>query len=302
MMANSGLSSPLLLGGNGFIGTHLARHLRQKGLSPIVLGRQPECDILCDLNEPESIPASLFRGQVIVHLATSIVPAPLTRENLLAAEAELAAFRRLLLRADANHCARVIFLSSGGCVYGPSDTTSICEDHPTRPINTYGYVKLGCESLLGLFRHHRSLEATILRPSNCYGPQQKVRHGQGVIASFIQAIRTGEPITLFGDGSVERDYICVHDLVEAIDCLITVPTPDQWVFNVSSGRTYSLRWIIDELSRYHSGPVEVLQKPARPFDAPRVGLNPSALMKAIPWQPRVSLSQGLRQQWDSFLP
>jgi len=299
-MIDNGYRSPLLIGGSGFIGTHLARHLRQKCFAPIILGRQLECDLVCDLNEPETIPSSLLRERVIVHLATSIVPAPLTAENLLVVEAELAAFRRFLLHADASQCARVIFLSSGGCVYGPSITTNIREDHPTRPINTYGYLKLACESLLGLFRHQRGLETITLRPSNCYGPQQKMRHGQGVIAGFIQAIRTGGKITLFGDGSVERDYICVHDLVAAIELLITAPMPAQSVFNLSSGRTHSLRWILNELSSYHSGSFEVLQKPARAFDAPRIGLDPSALMEAIPWQPRVLLRQGLREQWDAF--
>lgn len=297
---NSPEASPLILGGSGYIGSHLVRHLRAHGFSPVVAGRGAGCDVPFHLSSPERLPPALLEERVVIHLASAVVPAALSAEGLAAAQAELDAFSRLLLHLEACRCGRLIFLSSGGCVYGPSQETLISENHPTRPINAYGYLKLGCETLMGLFRHQRAMDVVSLRPSNCYGPHQRVRYGQGVIASFISDIRSGQPITLFGDGSVERDYLSVHDLVRAITALISASALDDWIFNVSSGATHSLRWIIDQLQSFHGAPIAIDLQPARAFDAPRIGLDPSALMAAIPWQPQIALAAGLREQWDAF--
>lgn len=289
--------SPLIIGGTGYIGSHLSHALLQHGYNPIVLGRSKVYDLFFDLSNPEGIPPDLVSERVVVHLATGIVPSLFSVSNLDLVHSELRSFSQLLSHLNTHGCKRFVYISSGGCIYGPSSSTLINEEHPTRPINLYGYLKLGCESILSMFRNDHDMDVVSLRPSNCYGPFQKVRKGQGVIPSFIQSIRNSEPITLFGDGSVERDYIYIEDLVNAIIKVIDIPTLPSWIFNLSTGRTHSLKFILRQLEDLSSMPILINSKPSRSFDAPCIGLNSSSLQKAILWKPKTSFTDGLAEQW-----
>lgn len=292
--------SPIIIGGSGYIGSFLQKLFSSKGLRPIILGRSSSCDFYYDFSQPESIPSALWFDRVVLHLATSVVPSPLNSSSLTSAQIEIESFYKLLFQVSQFGCRRFVFLSSGGCVYGPSSCDLIHESHPTLPINPYGYLKLSCESLLHLFGSQYGLEFLIFRPSNCYGPNQFPRHGQGVIASFMQAVLLNSTITLYGDGSVERDYINVQDLANAILLSLDADFGDSRVFNVSSGCTYSLNFIIDQLQLFHDSPLNIKRLPARTFDAPRIGLDSSSLMSHLSWSPSIDFPIGLRQQWDSY--
>lgn len=287
----------VILGSNGYIGRNLVASVRSLDIEVVCVGRTAPADLLLDFVNIERLPKSLLEGSVVIHLATSLVPGPLCEAELLLVQRELDAFARLLSHLETSSVRKFIFLSSGGCVYGPSSVELIPEHHSTQPVNSYGYLKLACESLIHIYSHQRGLDSVILRPSNCYGPGQPVRHGQGVLASFIEKINLRHPIVLFGDGSVERDYLHVDDLVSAIISVSMCGKQTQKIFNVGAGKTHSLRWIIDTLRIIVPDPISIDYQPSRSFDVARIGLDCTALQSATGWKPCVQLDDGLKQLW-----
>lgn len=291
------ISRVVILGANGYIGRNLSTSLRGLGAEVVCVGRQAPADLILDLADVESLPKSLLEKSTVVHLATSIVPGSLGHGEFMAVQRELDAFARLLEYLDKVNARRIVFLSSGGCVYGPASVELISEDHPTQPVNSYGYLKLACESLIHIYAHQCNLDSVILRPSNCYGPGQPVRHGQGVLASFVERINLGKPIILFGDGSVERDYLHVDDLVSAIIIACKHDRLTQKIFNVGTGQTHSLRWIIDTFKLIAPDRISIDYQPSRSFDVPRIGLDSTAFQVATGWKPCVQLDNGIKQLW-----
>ena len=145
--------SIIVLGANGFIGHALLSSLEVLGKRVVKVGRRPPADLIVDNSIPEALPPKLLEGSTVIHLATSNVPGALAKHELACVHKELDDFARLLAHLDESGCRRFVFLSSGGCVYGSTSVELISEDHPTRPINPYGYLKLGCESLIHLYAH-----------------------------------------------------------------------------------------------------------------------------------------------------
>ena len=112
---------------------------------------------------------------------------------------------------------RIVFVSSGGTIYGPSAQIPISETAPTDPITAYGVGKLAIEKYLALYEHLFGLDYRILRVANPFGPFQIPLKNQGVIAALISRALKNEPIEIWGDGSVVRDYIYVDDVVAALE-------------------------------------------------------------------------------------
>jgi UDP-glucose 4-epimerase len=294
-----------VVGGNGFIGSHLVDGLRQAKWKVIVLDRADERYrprrqdveyVYGELGNRRLLTDILSRTDVVFHLAYTTVPQTSNDDPMLDVRTNILDSISLLEVCVKVNVPRVIFLSSGGTVYGIPRQLPISEDHPTDPICSYGITKLAIEKYLALFYHLHSIDYTVLRPANPYGERQNPLGLQGAIAVFLGRIARGLPIVIWGDGAVVRDYFYVGDLVEA--CLAVVSArSEERVFNIGSGHGVSLNQLIEAITRVVSVDFKILYTPARPFDVPELVLDVSRAEHSLGWFARTSLEEGLERTW-----
>ena len=182
-------------------------------------------------------------------------------------------------------------------MYGPPRSVPIPEDHPTEPISSYGIVKLAIEKYLALFHHLHGLDYAALRVSNPYGPYQNPSGQQGAISVFLNRIRTGQPITIWGDGSVVRDYVYISDLVDALELAATMDTGSK-LLNVGHGEGASLNELLEIMDGVVDATPEIEYLPARSLDVPASILDVSRARFELGWSPGVDLMQGIARTWD----
>lgn len=265
--------------------TYAGRHL--------IRDIEPELEVVeGDVARPDDVLAALEGAATVYHLVHTTVPGSSMADPAYDVESNVVASVRWLSRLGATGVRRVVFVSSGGTVYGVPRAPLIAEDHPTDPISSYGVTKLAVEKYVALYAALAGVEHLILRPSNVYGEGQRLHIGQGVIGVLADRALRGEPLEVWGTGRELRDYLHVGDLVEAVRRLAGYRGPHR-VFNVASGRGRSVLDILGAL-RAHLGRLpEVRHTPARGFDVPVNVLDPARLREATGWEARTGLDEGV---------
>mgnify|MGYP001595638612 FL=1 len=179
---------------------------------------------------------------------------------------------------------KIVFISSGGTVYGNSVQCPISETDATDPVCSYGISKLSIEKYLHLFYHLHGLDYVVLRAANPFGERQNPRSGQGAVATFLWKFLRQEPIEIWGDGNISRDYFYISDLVSAILTAIEEKTPSK-LYNIGSGVPHSLNKLVNFMQRV-TGRTKVVQySPARKLDVATNFLDISRAQKELHWQP-----------------
>lgn len=286
----------LILGGNGFIGSRLCLALRAHGAEvvsfdlrapahPVDGVRYLEGDFFRD----EDLFAAVEQADAAVH-AVSLVNPTNSRETYLAGYTREFAQAAKLCDAVRRAGKRLLFLSSGGTVYGNGHHQRMPEDTVMRPISHYGSLKLCIETMIQTFARDGA-DFWIARVGNAYGPGQDYRKGVGFIDAAIKRALARQPIEIWGDGSVERDYIHVDDICEML-CELLAARADERVFNVGTGVGTSQRQILGFL-RNEIGDLEVAYLPARSVDVRSIILDTSRYEAAFRYRPR-SVEQGVR--------
>lgn len=295
----------LVVGGNGFIGGHLVWRLVEAGHEVKVYDRStarfrpaPE---EAEYVEGELGNYGLLREavegvEVAYHLVSTTLPKTSNDDPVYDVRSNLVDTLQLLEACVDAGVRKVVFASSGGTVYGPPRNIPITEDHPTDPISSYGITKLAVEKYLGLFHHLHGLDYAALRISNPYGPYQNPEGQQGAISVFLSRIRTNRPITIWGDGSVVRDYLYVSDLVDALELSATTETSDK-VMNIGSGVGASLNELIEVMSEVVGEKPTVEYLPARRLDVPVSVLDVGRASRELGWKPETGLPEGLGLTW-----
>ncbi|WP_406876112.1 NAD-dependent epimerase/dehydratase family protein [Sphingomonas sp. 179-A 2A2 NHS] len=292
----------MVLGAGGFIGTNLCLALRQSGSKVTAVGHRPAdwpamlADVAwveADFNDASAMARVVARGDTVVHLLGGSAPAESNANPIRDVEDSLLPSLRLIDICAAAGVGRLIFLSSGGTVYGPSDRQRLSESDSTNPISAYGINKLAVEKYLGLFRHLHGLSAIALRVANPYGPFHR-RVAQGIVGAALYKALAGKPIEIWGDGSVVRDYLHVDDLVAAILLAADYQGSD-WVFNIGSGQGRSIREVVVDVCAQTDTPLaNVVYLPGRLADVPRNVLDCGLAARELGWRPRIAWSDGLR--------
>jgi len=172
------------------------------------------------------------------------------------------------------------------------------KDHPLRPLNAYGIHKVAIEHHLCLAHHLHGLEYAIVRPSVAYGPRQSPFGRQGAVAVFLHRVAHGQPVTIWGEGSIARDYFFVTDLVTALQACAVAPGAAAGVFNIGGPREVTLLELLAAVECTVGRAAEVRYEPARPFDVPRVALDTRRAGEVLGWRPAVDLAVGLARTWD----
>ena len=192
---------------------------------------------------------------------------------------------------------RIVFVSSGGTVYGIPKATPIDEASPTNPTSIYAIHKLAMERYLAHYHDQYGLEYITLRVSNPYGPLQIPRNNQGVVAAHIRNALARRPLQIWGTGAVIRDFIYVSDVVDAL-LLAAVYTGPHHLFNVGSGMGRSIGSIVDDIEHLLGMTVERQYMPARPVDVPINVLDIQRIKQEFGWEPVVPWLHGLRTTID----
>jgi len=184
-------------------------------------------------------------------------------------------------------------------VYGEPVELPVSESHPLNPISSYGVVKVAIEKYLGLYRHLHGLDVVILRPSNPYGPRQAKAGLQGIVGTCLQKILDNQPLDVWGDGGVIRDYIFVRDLTR-LAVLAGAPFAPSGIYNAGSGVGASVNDIVGLAEAASGRSLDVNRLPARPFDVLRIVLSIKAAQDAFSWRPEVDLAKGIEMTWKSL--
>lgn len=308
----------LVTGGCGFIGSHLVALLSSLGQRVVICDRQPLPPWLVGAPGIEwrqgelvdLLTASYLLDEVdtVYHLAWAHIPESATQHPVGDIQANLVPTIRLLQGCVEHRVRRLVFLSTGGAIYGRVRRLPVTESHPPRPISAYGVTKLAAEKYIDLYHHLHGLSYAILRPSVPYGPGQDPLGRQGAVSVFIGNILTGRPITLWGDGdAIVRDFFHVSDLARAA-VLAAGHSKPTGVFNIGGGRPVSLNHLVGLLCELAEPEysVQIHRASPRPFDVPRLVLDITAASENLGWTPEMPLRQGLAATWawykDVWLP
>jgi UDP-glucose 4-epimerase len=187
---------------------------------------------------------------------------------------------------------KLVFLSSGGTVYGDIGKLDLVDEtHAVRPMCSYGVSKLAIEHYLEVYKHLRGLNYVALRLSNPYGERQSPLRALGALTVFLHRTLKHQSVEVWGDGSVTRDFIYVRDVARAV-YLATV-NPISGVFNVGTGTGLSLRDILSHISNIIGIEPSVTWLASRSFDVPRIVLDATKLRKATDWTSVTSIQDGI---------
>lgn len=294
----------LVLGGGGFIGLHLAQALHKLGHNVRVFDRNlVNADILPkqiesvkgDFSDTFALAEALAGVDVVYHLISTTVPSTSNIDMANDIQSNLIATTKLLRTMVDVGVRKIVFLSSGGTVYGNPSSNPIPETHPLQPICSYGIVKVAIEKYLFLFNKLHNIEYNILRVSNPYGAYQQHLGVQGVIPTFLSKALTNTPITVWGDGAAERDYIYISDLIDA--CIRLSENMYNDVFNIGSGTSVSINDVIEVIESITNQKLEVIHQPQRGFDVRSISLDITYAEKRFGWKPKCSLSEGVLESW-----
>jgi UDP-glucose 4-epimerase len=296
----------LVLGGGGFIGSALVDRLLADRYCVRVFERTriiPYRKFLSheniewqtgDFQSKADIEEATESCDVIIHLISTTLPKNSSSDPIYDVESNLVSTLELLTCAVRRGTKKIVFISSGGTVYGIPRQVPIPETHPMNPVVPYAITKLAIEKYLYYFRTVHGLEYSVLRVANPFGGRQRLGTGQGAVATFISKAIVDEPIEIWGDGSVTRDYIYIDDVVDAFIRSIEY-SGEHRVFNIGSGCGRSLNEVISAIESLIGRPVRRSYLPARPFDVPINILDISRAQTCLGWNPQVSFHEGLKR-------
>lgn len=250
----------LIIGGNGFIGSHLVDSLINRNHKVRVFDishekyRNPNPTVDYRISNLNSIPdlyEAMLGIDMIFHLASASVPSTSNIDLINDVNNNLIPSLNILNLAVRQGIKKIIYFSSGGAVYGNTDDIPITENHQQNPISSYGIIKSTIEQYIKLFSKQYNIDYLIIRPSNPYGPRQGHYNAQGVISTFLKKASNHESFTIYGDGNATKDYIYIDDLIEICNGLIASNV--KGTYNVGSGVGMSLNeiiFIIDKVTKY----------------------------------------------------
>ena len=301
----------LVTGGAGFIGSHVVDAYVAAGHEVAVLDNfssgneanlNPAAEVhRADLRDQPAVEKAVasFRPEIVNHhAAQSEVPKSVADPSF---DAQVNIVGGLnLLKASLDHkVKKVIFISTGGALYGEPDVVPADEDHPVRPLSPYGTSKFSFEQYLGTFKRTFGLEFTVLRYANIYGPRQDFYAEEGrVVAIFASRMLTGKPVTIDGDGEQSRDMLHIGDVATAN--LAALERGDGEIFHISTGVPVSVNDLFRKLALLTDYKLAPNTGPKRKGDVYRIALDNSRARRGLGWEPRVSLEEGLSLTVDYF--
>lgn len=296
----------IVLGGSGFIGSYIVDEILSQGHNVTVLDMGPERYripvpnvkyIFGSITDLDLLNEVLEGKDILIHSVSTTVPITSNQNIDFDIETNLISSVNIFKIAAEKNIKRIVYLSSGGAIYGEPIFVPISEDHPTHPMSSYGITKLAIEKYLNYFSVNFGLEYNIIRPSNPYGPRQNPFSNQGVIAVFLGKVLQGETIEVWGDGSAAKDYIYIKDVASAI-YRASISDIVSEIFNIGSGYSTSLNDIIDVIKNITNREVKVNYQDLKAFDVQKVCLDINKAQKLLSFKPQIDIEDGIKDTWQ----
>lgn len=303
ILSNKQKKTVFIFGGAGFIGSHLVE-LLMNDFNVIVFDKKNFSNrnikrfernikiIEGDFKNHLDWQNALDNADYVLHLICSTLPAVSNENCIYDVESNVLPSLKLLEVLKKNTRSRLIFLSSGGTIYGNVEKLPIHERAITSPICSYGIGKLMIEKYLHLYHRLYGLDYRTARLSNVYGERQNRTSNQGLIFTLLDKVLHDQPLQIWGDGSIVRDYIYAKDAVCCVQKLLMYEGPER-IFNVSSNRGYSVNEIIEEIGKVTGKKVEATYGEERKFDVRDNILSNALAKKELGWEPKVGLNEGI---------
>ena len=301
----------MVVGGGGFLGTNLCLRLLSRGGRVGAFGlRCPFRDKMPglewhtgDFRDDKALAGALNGFEIVFHLVHTTIPysANLDIEKDLAEN--VTPSLKLLDMSRGLGVKRIIFISSGGTVYGAATQFPTPESAHTYPLTAYAVSKLAIEKYLALYENLYQLDFRVLRLANPFGPFQVANKGQGVIAALIAHALNREPMDIWGNGSVVRDYIYVDDVIDAMEAII-LDQSDHRIFNIGTGQGRILREVITTVQRLMGVSIDTRMAEQRALDVPKSVLSIERAKAVLGWAPKTDFEDGVRNTiawWKSGL-
>ncbi|MDP9225883.1 MAG: GDP-mannose 4,6-dehydratase [Actinomycetota bacterium] len=316
----------LVTGGAGFIGSHLVDRLLGEGEDVLAVDNLSSGS-LTNLDDARRSQTGKFSFQriditssglgdlierkqpeVVFHLAAQVDVRKSVSDPVADAMTNVIGTLNLLQASKDAGVGKVVFTSSGGCIYGEPDASRlpVSEDQvylpESMPESPYGVSKKIVLDYLRYYQAVQGLDYTAIAPSNVYGPRQEPASEVGlegqVVAIFCRKMLGGRPCTIYGDGTQTRDFVYVDDVVSAF--LAAREKGGSELINVSSGEELSVNELFERLAKLTATRFEPVYAGARPGEVQRIVVDNSKAAAVLGWSPAVELDEGLRRTVASF--
>ncbi|HSX07917.1 MAG TPA: NAD-dependent epimerase/dehydratase family protein [Candidatus Saccharimonadales bacterium] len=307
------MSKIVVFGAGGFIGQHLVRRFaKEPDHSVVAFGRFADYQrgaaspfaeyanvqlVSGDFFNQRDLDNAIDGADYVFHLVTTTTPATSNDDPFIDIETNVRGSIELFELCTKHQVKKVIFLSSGGSVYGAIDSTAINERTLPEPRSPYGIGKLTVEHFLRYFKFTKNLDYVVYRVANPYGPGQNIYGRQGVIPIFMHKFLSNQPITVYGTGNMVRDYIYIDDLIDMLAGTYAKPNKHS-EYNLGSGHGVSVNELISaiETCAGHSVEKEYMPTPATFLEKNVLDIN--RFVEEFGIKPATSLEDGMQRTWD----
>lgn len=293
----------LVTGGAGFVGSHVVDTLIENKHEVVV------CDSLVSGSKGNIHPGARFyqvdirsadledifkqeKPEIVYHLAAQSVVPPSIKDPMYDESVNVGGTLNLLEMMRKYEAKKIIY-SSSAAVYGNPVELPVKEDHPIQPLSPYGLSKWIAEHYLALYQRMYGIDYTAFRYANIYGPRQTPEGEGGVVSIFVDQIKKEETPTINGDGRHTRDYIYVGDVAQAN--LMAMDRGSQAVVNLGTGRAVSILELLQLLEEVTGKPLKAKHGAERVGDIVHSALHPGRASRALHWEARTSLLEGLKK-------
>jgi UDP-glucose 4-epimerase len=300
----------VVLGGNGFIGSKLVEKLLLLGNDVVSFDVNPPqssftkssrlTNVVGDFSKFEDIQKGLTGADIVFHLVSTTKPSSADQNPIFDIQTNLFGTLTVLDAMVAENVKRIVFVSSGGTVYGHPLSLPISEDHPTNPISSYGITKLMIEKHIGRYQIKFGIDYLIARISNVYGATKVINVSQGVIENLVWNSINRNFIEIWGDGSIIRDYVYISDVINALYKLANYHG-DRRIFNIGTGIGTSVNNIISVMTNLGILHSPLSYKSGRNYDVSSNILDISLAKEELGWEPEASIIHGIQKVYNDMI-
>jgi UDP-glucose 4-epimerase len=296
----------IVLGGNGFIGSYIVDRLVAANHELVVYGRSVNETIKNsavryvqgDFSDSVKLSEAITGSDVIVHAISSTVPSTSNLDPIADIQQNLVSTVRLLQLMAQSDVKRLVYLSSGGTVYGKPSQLPVPETHALNPICSYGVVKVAIENYIGMYHELYGIQPIIIRASNPYGYRQSHSGVQGALSTFLYNNLHHKNITIWGDGETRRGYVYIDDLVDF--CELAIESSEIGTFNVDADKNHSLNELIQMIEKVTGIKSNVIYKEGRAFDIKEMHLDIAKARSTFDWTPKYSVPEGIKAFYEGI--
>lgn len=300
----------LVIGSTGFVGRSLIARLHSVFPEIYTIARKGDnlekfpnvFHYQSSLDNSILLKRLLPKCRIVFHFASETTPGTSILQPTLEANNNLLPSLRFLECLQEYSHLSLVYVSTGGAIYGNSKMEKVSEDMPLFPLSYYGAGKAALEKFIFAYGKQTGNTAVILRPSNFYGPGQEYRQGFGIIPTIFNHLLNKKPLQVWGDGLAIRDYMYIGDFIDF--CLILLDKISLEfaanIYNIGSGQGTTLIELFSMIEQITGQEIPREFQPSRAVDVQRIILDNFRIKNRFNWTPQIDLQKGLSKTWEWF--